>query len=150
MKALSLAPFKLGLTAGTWLKRHPGAQSYWKGSTWLDQTWFAYTGLKRYAATAVTAPGGGLNLGALADTIKHRTLAHGRGFHVRARAPSFPRSYMRARHSATDGRPAAAPRQANDTTPLNEHYVRPPRGSSASMHPCKTSAVVCKFRRLVS
>ena len=79
------------------------ANGYWKGSTWIDQVWFAYTGLKLYAQKqqeeqeqeAEGAAQGGaavVDLGALADEIKHRTLAKGQGF------------------------------QANDTTPLNEHY----------------------------
>ena len=41
---------------------------YWKGSTWLDQVWFAYTGLKAYG------------LHDLAENIKGRTLSKGRGF----------------------------------------------------------------------
>jgi hypothetical protein len=71
---------------------------YWKGPTWLDQTWFAYTGLKHYAAAAMGAApstgggGGGVDMAALATEIRRRTLAVGQGF------------------------------PAGDTTPLNEHY----------------------------
>jgi hypothetical protein len=80
------------------------ANGYWKGSTWIDQVWFAYTGLESYAAStaaaAVDSRGGvrgrphrqgAVDLGALARTIKQRTLRVGQGF------------------------------GANDTIPLNEH-----------------------------
>lgn len=70
------------------------AVGYWKGSTWIDQVWFAYTGLQSYAERGVnssTVPGG-VDLGALAQDIKRRTFKNGAGF------------------------------QAGDVTPLNEHY----------------------------
>ena len=61
----------------------------------LDQVWFAYAGLKLYSDKVAALPGSpsrGVNLGQLADEIKHRTLAGGKGF------------------------------AAGDTTPFNEHY----------------------------
>ena len=75
------------------------ANGYWKGSTWIDQVWFAYTGLKTYAvAPAPPKPvwrhgQDSVDLRTLAHTIKQRTLSVGQGF------------------------------AANDTTPLNEHCV---------------------------
>ena len=68
---------------------------YWKGSTWIDQVWFAYTGLKLYAGkvgSGERVDAGGVDLGKLATEIKQRTLSVGKGF------------------------------KAGDTTPLNEHY----------------------------
>ena len=86
-ESLLLIPFM-------WSALNPqfNANGYWKGSTWLDQVWFAYTGLKLYAAKGAGGGAGGVDLGKLADEIKQRTLSVGKGF------------------------------GANDTTPLNEHY----------------------------
>ena len=56
------------------------------------QVWFAYTGLKSYGARGVGHASDGVDLVALAQNIKHRTLSKGQGFGL------------------------------NDTTPLNEHY----------------------------
>jgi len=55
--------------------RHYQPRGYWKGSTWLDQTWFAYAGLLSYSRQP------GLDhLSALAAEIKRRMFALGKGF----------------------------------------------------------------------
>eukprot|EP00931_Biecheleriopsis_adriatica_P101701 TRINITY_DN76786_c0_g1_i1.p1 TRINITY_DN76786_c0_g1~~TRINITY_DN76786_c0_g1_i1.p1 ORF type:complete len:722 (+),score=150.56 TRINITY_DN76786_c0_g1_i1:36-2168(+) len=74
--------------------RYYNAKGYWKGPTWLDQTWFAYAGLKRYVGLArqqgeVKAA---TKLQKLSAELKRRVFRVGKGF------------------------------AANDTTPLNEHY----------------------------
>ena len=71
-----------------------GLHSYWKGSTWIDQVWFAYTGLQLYGSRSRAAgdAAGAKRLSSLAQVIKVRTFLNGQGF------------------------------GANDTTPLNEHY----------------------------
>lgn len=71
-----------------------GLESYWKGSTWIDQVWFAYTGLNLYASKLRDAgsTAEAKRLSSLAAEIKHRTFTNGQGF------------------------------GANDTVPFNEHY----------------------------
>merc|ERR1711870_183581 len=60
--------------------KYYNSQGYWKGPTWLDQTWFAYTGLKAYSERQRTEgkESGTIDLGALADEIKHRTFTVGK------------------------------------------------------------------------
>lgn len=73
---------------------HYDAHGYWKGPTWLDQTWFAYTGLATYAELWRRSPDfdGSEPFTALAEELKRRVFTVGVGF------------------------------RANDTTPLHEHY----------------------------
>lgn len=88
--------FLLGFSLPTVSKanKYYNSKGYWKGPTWLDQTWFAYTGLKLYQNHQRMNMNrrNSMDLGALADEIKRRLFAVGKGF------------------------------QALDTTPLNEHY----------------------------
>jgi len=71
------ARFLLNFSLPTVSKQDPdyGPRTYWKGSTWLDQTWFAYTGLRRYAHDT-----GSDELDALATEIRRRVFEVGRGF----------------------------------------------------------------------
>ncbi|CAE7826383.1 ygjK [Symbiodinium sp. CCMP2592] len=67
---------------------------YWKGPTWLDQTWFAYSGLRSYAAEARRRgdEDSEATFSHLASVLKSRVFERGRGF------------------------------SDKDQTPLNEHY----------------------------
>eukprot|EP00928_Gymnodinium_smaydae_P076137 TRINITY_DN59124_c0_g1_i1.p1 TRINITY_DN59124_c0_g1~~TRINITY_DN59124_c0_g1_i1.p1 ORF type:complete len:362 (+),score=50.47 TRINITY_DN59124_c0_g1_i1:3-1088(+) len=88
--------FLLNFTLPTASKANPyfGAESYWKGSAWIDQVWFAYSGLKIYAKRLADAGDASESkrLSDLASEIKRRTFAIGQGF------------------------------GANDIVPFNEHY----------------------------
>lgn len=72
--------------------RHYEPKGYWKGPTWVDQVWFAYSGLRAYAARAGAAQGDAEVFDGVASEIRRRIFQVGRGL------------------------------AAGDTTPLAEHY----------------------------
>lgn len=55
------------------------AHGYWKGPTWIDQTWFAYTGLRRYESLAKAAGVASAPFSQLASELKQKIFM-GKGF----------------------------------------------------------------------
>jgi len=72
-------------------------RGYWTGPTWLDQSWFAYTGLRTYSARQ-----GAESLGDLAQQIKRRVFNVGVGF----RAPDT--TPLNEHYDAETGEPLGA------------------------------------------
>jgi len=69
--------FLLNFSLPTVSKADPNynGRGYWKGSAWLDQTWFAYRGLMLYGEHE-----GGSSMADLAQDIKRRVFSSGKGF----------------------------------------------------------------------
>lgn len=55
------------------------AHGYWKGPTWIDQTWFAYAGLRRYENLAEAAGVASAPFSQLASELKQKIFV-GKGF----------------------------------------------------------------------
>ncbi|CAJ1406111.1 unnamed protein product [Effrenium voratum] len=73
--------FFLNFSLPTVSKDNPyfNPKGYWKGPTWVDQTWFAYAGLQGYAALAKEDSGSAEEFAWLASELK-RKLFLGKGF----------------------------------------------------------------------
>lgn len=98
---------------------HFNDNGYWKGPTWLDQTWFAYKGLKLYAEKA--------------REYNNSNNYHDQDMHF----PDFTRSFDFDRlaneikqHTFTNGHGF----RVNDTTPIGEHYNPDTGGRQGATH----------------